>query len=173
MSTEKSSLLLATVLFFAVLTANGQGTTGSIRGTVTDTTGAVVPGATIAVFNEETGTARTVQSDAAGRYAAPSLGLGRYRITASAGGFQSLVRRGVELTVGREAVVNFELQVGAVTESVEVVGEAPLVETTGSTVSALVGEQEMQNLPLNGRSFDQLITLDSSAANFSGLSSQG
>jgi hypothetical protein len=164
---------LIAILIVGILTANGQGITGSIRGTVTDTTGAVVPGAMIVVFNEGTGASRSVQSDAAGRYSAPSLGLGQYRITAAIEGFQTQVRRGVVLTVGREAVVNFELQVGAVAESVEVVGEAPLVETTGSTVSALVGEREMADLPLNGRSFDQLITLDSSAANFSGYASQG
>lgn len=99
-------------LIIGLSIANGQGVTGSIRGTVTDTTGAVVPGATIVLFNEDTGTSRTVQSDGAGRYAAPSLSLGQYRITATAAGFQSLVRRGVELTVGREAVVNFEVHEG-------------------------------------------------------------
>ena len=156
------------VLLIWVLTASGQGTTGSIRGTVEDATAAVLPGTTVVILNEDTGASRTVQTDAAGRYSAPSLSLGRYRITATLGGFQTEIRSGIVLTVGRDALVNFELQVGAVTQTVEVTGEAPLVETRGSTVSTLVGEQEMENLPLNGRSFDQLITLDSSAANYSG-----
>ena len=153
-------------LLVAIAGAYAQVSTGTIFGTVKDSSGAVLPGATIVVLNEETGLSRTVQADAAGRYSAPSLSLGRYRITASLDGFQTEARSGIVLTIGQQATVNFELQVGAITQTVEVTGEAPLVETTGATVSGLVGEREMADLPLNGRSFDQLITLDSGAANY-------
>jgi len=145
--------------FLLALTGNTQGTTGTISGMVTDASGAVAPGATLVILNEDTGVSRTVTSDAAGRYLAPSLNLGRYRVTASLEGFQSEVRTGILLTVGREAVVRFQLSVGAVAESVEVTGEAPLVNTTSSSVGELVGAAQVENLPLNGRSIDQLAIL--------------
>ena len=83
-----------------------QVTTGTISGTVKDSTGAVLPGAKVVLLNEETGIARTVQTDAAGRYSAPSLSLGSYRVTGTLEGFQTGVRSGIVLTVGREAVVD-------------------------------------------------------------------
>src|ERR1700740_3028266 len=95
------------VAFFAS-TSFGQITTGTISGTVKDASGAVLPGAAVVVVNEETGSSRTVQSNAAGYYVAPSLNPGRYQITASLPGFQKLVRNGIELTVGQQAVVNLD-----------------------------------------------------------------
>ncbi|OFW27784.1 MAG: hypothetical protein A3J28_16060 [Acidobacteria bacterium RIFCSPLOWO2_12_FULL_60_22] len=151
-------------LFFVlwgVATLPAQVVTGSIEGRVTDTTGAVVPGATVQVQNLETGFSRTVQGDSAGRYAVRNLPLGTYSVTGQMAGFRTEVRSGITLTVGREAVVNLELSVGTVQERVEVVGEAPLIETTTATVSGLVGQEQMRELPLNGRSFDQLALLQS------------
>ncbi|MBI3896031.1 MAG: TonB-dependent receptor, partial [Acidobacteria bacterium] len=106
-----------------------------------------------------TGISRTVSTDAAGRYLAPQLPLGNYEVTAEAPGFQTIVRSGITLTVGREAVVNFALQVGAVAERITVTGEAPLIETTSSTVAGLVSETQMKDLPLNARSYEQLALL--------------
>src|SRR5262245_36942301 len=100
--------------------ANGQGTTATISGTVMDSTGAVVPGTKIVLLNEETGISREVAADETGRYTAPSLGLGNYRVTASKDGFQTQVRSGINLTIGRQAIVNFDLPVGSVSETVEV-----------------------------------------------------
>ena len=117
--------LLALTSFCGQL-ALAQVTTATVSGTVADSTGAVLPGATVVILNDDTGISRTVQTDAAGRYAAPSLSLGRYRVTASREGFQSEARSRIALTVGREAVVNFQLSVGAVTQTVEVTAEAPL-----------------------------------------------
>src|SRR3990172_5048932 len=133
-----------------------QVTTGTIMGTVSDSTGAVIPGATVTIRNVDTGITRTAATDAAGRYRQPQLGLGNYEITAESTGFQSIVRSGVTLTVGREATVDFMLQVGAVAEKITVTGEAPLVETTNATVSSLVDEGAMRDLPLNGRSIMDL-----------------
>src|SRR5262249_35801304 len=132
----------------------------TISGSVSDSSGSVIPGVQIQLQNEDTGVTRTVVTDASGRYSAPLLGLGNYRITASVEGFQTEVRRGVVLTVGREAVVNLQLSVGTVSKRVEVTGEAPLVQTTESTVSYLVNEQTVRDLPLNGRDLTQLILLN-------------
>ncbi|MBI4443737.1 MAG: TonB-dependent receptor [Acidobacteria bacterium] len=142
-----------------VVVVVAQVTTGTISGTVADSSGAVLPGTTVVVLNEETGVSRTVAANAEGRYSAPSLNVGRYRITASLAGFQTEARSGIVLTVGRQAVVDFQLQVGAVTETVEVTGEAPLVETTQSAVHALVDARTISELPLNGRDLAQLVLL--------------
>jgi carboxypeptidase family protein/TonB-dependent receptor-like protein len=136
-----------------------QVTTGTISGTVKDSTGAVLPGATVVLLNEDTGISRTVQADTAGRYAASSLSLGNYRVTATLEGFQTEVRTGIVLTVAREAVVDLALSVGAVTQTVEVAGEASVVETTNATVSGLVNQDQIRDLPLNGRSFSDLALL--------------
>src|SRR5947209_8163489 len=101
---RRMNVCLAVIALLGVMVCYGQVTTGTISGTVTDSTGAVLPNAKVVVENEGTGVSRTVQTDSGGRYAAPSLGLGRYRVTASQEGFQSELRKGIEITVGREAV---------------------------------------------------------------------
>ena len=145
-----------------------QVTTGTISGTVTDSTGAVLPGAKVVILNEDTGIPRTVQPESAGRYLAPGLSLGKYRVTTSLEGFQTEVRSGIVLTVGREAVVNFQLQVGAITQTVEVRGEAPLVESTTAAGGSLVDERAIRDLPLNGRSYDQLALLQPGVTAYAG-----
>ncbi|OFV97083.1 MAG: hypothetical protein A3F68_04190 [Acidobacteria bacterium RIFCSPLOWO2_12_FULL_54_10] len=139
--------------------AAAQVTTGTILGTVADTTGAVIPGTSITLRNTDTGISRTVSTDEAGRYRAPQLPLGNYEIIAETAGFQSAVRTGIVLTVGREAMVDFSMQVGAVAERITVTGEAPLIETTNATVAGLIDEQKMRDLPLNGRSFTDLAAI--------------
>ena len=141
----------------AVLSA--QVVTGSISGRVTDSTGAVIPGATIQIQNLDTGLSRSAETDSAGRYVTRNLPLGSYSVTAQQEGFQKQVRSGITLNVGSEAVVNLELSVGTVQETVQVSGEAPAVETTQATLSSLVTPEQMRELPLNGRSYDQLALL--------------
>ena len=136
-----------------------QVVTGAISGRVTDTTGAVIPGAMMQIQNVETGLSRNVETDSAGRYVARNLPSGSYSVTAQQAGFQKQIRSGITLTVGSEAVVNLELSVGAVQETVQVSGEAPAVETTQATLSSLVTPEQMRELPLNGRSYDQLALL--------------
>jgi outer membrane receptor protein involved in Fe transport len=133
--------------------------TGAIVGRVTDTTGAVVPAASVQLQNTGTGLSRTVQTDSEGRYSARSLQIGSYTVTVQQPGFQTQVRSGIVLSVGGELVVNLELSVGAVSEKVEVVGEAPAIETTNATVSALVTGEQVRDLPLNGRNIEQLALL--------------
>src|SRR5581483_5684355 len=109
---------------------------------------------------EDTGVSRTLATDSAGRYTAPSLSLGSYRVTATLQGFQTEARTGISLTVGRNAVVDFQLKVGAVAETVEVQGEAPLIEATKSSVDFLVSDSTVRELPLNGRDLAQLVLLN-------------
>src|ERR1700693_6141702 len=120
----RTALSFVLLVFVFGLFAVAQGTQGTISGTVKDSTGAVLPAAKIEILNEDTGISRTMVADASGRFTVPALSLGKYRVTASAPGFQSAVRNGIELTVGSEAVANFELQVGTVSQTVEVTGEA-------------------------------------------------
>ncbi|MBI4444013.1 MAG: TonB-dependent receptor [Acidobacteria bacterium] len=160
---------LRAVAGLIVLTFMGQGSlpaqvsTGTIAGTVSDATGGVVPGAEITVRNVETGFTRVLTTNERGRYAVPQLPPGSYEITASTAGFQTEVHRGITLTIGREAVVDFSLTVGAVAERVEVTGEAPLIETTTSTVSGMIDSKQMRDIPLNSRSFIELVALQAGA----------
>ena len=137
-----------------------QAVTGTISGAVKDSTGAVLPGVKIVLLNQETGISRTVQSDGAGRYFASSLSLGNFEVTAALEGFQTVVRSGIVLTVGREAVVDLVMTVGAVVQTVEIIGEAPVIETTSATVSGLVSAEQIRELPLNGRSLTDLTLLN-------------
>ncbi len=161
MPKSASRLLLALLVVFvsSVSAAEAQETTGTILGTVSDSSGAILPGVTVAAKHAETGQTRSIVTDGSGRYRMPSLLVGHYEVTAQLQGFQTILRSGIEITVGREAVVNFTLSIGDLSEQVTVVGDAPLVETTTSAVSNIVSHQQLQELPLNGRSFEQLALL--------------
>src|SRR5689334_7072828 len=115
MNRRAATVLTRLVCLLATSVVHSQVTTGTISATVTDSSAGVLPGVNLVIQNERTGSSRTVHSDAAGRYAAPSLSLGNYPITASMGGSENEVRTGVVQTVGRQAVVNLKLTVGAVT----------------------------------------------------------
>ncbi|PYS37323.1 MAG: hypothetical protein DMG14_21655 [Acidobacteria bacterium] len=167
MLSESRSLTHALVgVFFCICFAAGTiraQVTASVSGRVEDSTGAAVPGANITVTSLETRAARTLRADEAGTYRVLSLPVGRYEVKAEAAGFKTALQTGVSLDVGEAAVVNLKLEVGAIQDEVTVTGEAPLVNTTTSSVSGLVGEREVKDLPLNGRSFDNLITLNPGA----------
>ena len=148
------SIFLVVTLHFSLAWA--QTTTGTILGTVTDETGGVLPGVEITLSNTDTGISRAVVTGDEGTYQAPNLSLGNYEVEAGLAGFQTSVRSGIQLTVGREAVVNIRLSIGEISERVVVEGEAPLVETTSPALTGLVDERKIVDLPLNGRSFTQL-----------------
>ncbi len=119
-----------TVSIFAILllvsgVAWAQVTTGAISGTVSDETGGVLPDVEVVITHVDTGATRSVVSDDEGRYSAPSLSLGNYEVQAALTGFQTAVRAGIRLTVGREAIVDLQLQIGSISERVVVEGEAP------------------------------------------------
>src|SRR5438876_4212024 len=142
-----------------------QTSTATILGTVKDTSGALVPGVSITVKHTERGLMRSVMSGERGAYTVPLLPVGAYEITTTMPGFKQAVRSGINLVVGQEAVVHLTLEVGANTEKVTVTEEAPLVNTTTSSTSGVITEQQVKDLPLNGRSFDQLITLNVGVSN--------
>ena len=137
-----------------------QVTSATILGTVQDASGAFLPGVSVTIVNEETGISRVVVSDQSGRYLAPQLALGnQYRVQAELQGFKTVIRRGIALTLGREAVVDLTLTIGDVTESVVVIGEAPLVDTTNARVAGRVDERQIRELPMNARSYIDLSLL--------------
>ena len=138
----------------------GQNFSAAISGFVRDTTGAVVPGTTVTAKHTETGLTRTVQTSEEGGYTMPSLPVGSYEVTAEKPGFRQQVRRGITLVVAQEAVVNLTLDVGDLVEKVTVTEETPIVNTTLSSVSGLINQQQVKELPLNGRSYNDLLLLN-------------
>src|SRR5258705_6889450 len=157
MSRYSLVLLMSVILGGHLVSA--QVTTGTISGVVQDASGAVIPGASVTVRNLDTGIARSVTTDERGRYAASNLTLGNYAVEGQLTGFQTEIRRGITLTVGREVVVSLTLKVGQLSDAVTISAEAPLVEATTSTMSSLVDARTIRDLPLNGRSYDQLALL--------------
>jgi hypothetical protein len=137
-----------------------------LSGIVLDPSGAVVTAATVAAKNLDTGFSRTAISNSAGRYDFFSLPLGRYEIRAAKTGFNEEVRTGISLVVGQEAIVDLHLHIGAATEQVNVTGDATPVSVTTQDISGLVGERQIKDLPLNGRSYDLLLALNPGVVNF-------
>ncbi len=140
--------------------------TGSISGRVEDATGAAVSGAAITVTSLETSATRSVTTDETGNFKVLSLPLGPQEVKVEKTGFKAAVRKGINLALGQEAVVKLSLEVGEFAQQVTISAEAPLVNSTTSAVSGLVGERQVKDLPLNGRSFDGLITLNAGAINY-------
>ncbi|HEV2445940.1 MAG TPA: carboxypeptidase-like regulatory domain-containing protein, partial [Candidatus Sulfopaludibacter sp.] len=138
----------------------------SLSGSVRDESGAVVSGAPVAARNLDTGAARGALTDSRGHYQFFSLPLGRYEIRSSKPGFQEVVRTGVDLVVGQSATVDLVLPIGEASQQVNVEGDAPLVDVTTASVSGLAGERQIKQLPLNGRSYDELLTLNPGVVNF-------
>ncbi|MGI0134780.1 MAG: carboxypeptidase-like regulatory domain-containing protein, partial [Candidatus Micrarchaeaceae archaeon] len=151
---------LGVILFIAVAAVvSAQLPTAAILGTVKDTSGASVAGATLTARNVDTNQTRTTVSDAGGAYRFAALPVGNYEVRAERTGFEVVVRSGLSLVVSQQAVVDFTLQLGAVSQTVEVVGAAPLVDTTSSSLSSSVSPEQVSNLPLNGRNYVQLALL--------------
>ncbi len=159
-------VLVAIVVGLVALIALGncpvlaQGFTAAITGTVKDESGAALVGAAVTVKHVDSGLTRAVKADASGKYSVSSLPIGEYELTAELMGFKGEVRRGIKLVVAQEAVVDFTLQVGSMVQQVTVTEDAPLVNTTMTQLSGLISEEQIKELPLNGRSFDQLLTLN-------------
>src|SRR5213594_566372 len=156
---------IVALIAFGTCLSFAQTSTATILGTVKDTSGALIPGVSITVKHTESGLTRTVVSGERGGYNVPLLPVGPYELTTTMPGFKQGVRSGVNLVVGQEAVVDLTLEVGANAEQVTVTEEAPLVNTTTSSTSGVITEQQVKELPLNGRSFDQLITLNVGVSN--------
>src|SRR5881409_2249614 len=165
---DKSITRLATLLvgIFALLALAsgpmfGQEFSATMSGVVHDVNGGLVPGVGVTAKHTESGLTRTVVTNETGSYRMPALPVGEYEVTAELTGFKQQVRRGVTLAVAQEAVVNLTLDVGDLKEQITVTEEAQIVNTTMSSTSGLVTGEQIKNLPLNGRSFLELMRLNS------------
>lgn len=158
-----------TVVFLLVclipLSSKAQ-VSANLSGKVVDPTGAAVSGAMITATDLDTGVVRTTTTNQSGMYQLRSLSVGRYELRAKKEGFEEEVRTGILLVVGHDATADMSLKIGQVTEEVKVEVNDPMVSATTQDISGLVGEKEVQALPLNGRSFDLLLTLNPGIVNF-------
>src|ERR1700732_2950594 len=149
-------------LVFVMLTSirvYAQVSGATMTGTVSDASGAVIPNAQVSIKNVATSEARAVTTGAAGFYSAPNLLPVSYEVTVTAPGFSTEVRSGLTLTVGAQQLLNITMKVGQVSEKVQVTGEAPVVQLATSSISAVVNSTTVRELPLNGRSWTDLATL--------------
>jgi hypothetical protein len=157
----RMALLIIIVLTGCLLSlpAMAQSTGGRILGSVTDATGASVAGATVVITDVERGASRTLATDDAGAYAAPDLPPGTYKIHVEAKGFKSVERPNVMIEVATDVRADFALQTGQVSETVVVNEEIPLLNTTSATLGGTLSNQEINDLPLNGRNYENLLQL--------------
>src|SRR5215472_15162452 len=132
---------------------DAQRTEGTISGTVSDPSGAVIPKAEVTIANQQTGSKRMVATNESGFYTATALDPGTYTVTVKMAGFKTISKAGIALHVADELVVPMVLEVGAPSQTIEVTATATLVETRSGEVSNTIGSQQMTELPLNGRSF--------------------
>jgi len=136
-----------------------QGSTAAISGLVTDASGSVIADAQVQAVNVNTNVVYPTKTDQAGLYSLPTLPPGQYRIEVDATGFQREVQSGVTLHVTESTTINFSLKVGSLSQMVEVQGAAPIINTATASLGGLVNDQQMADLPLNGRNVDSLMLL--------------
>src|SRR5260370_25838650 len=173
---ESSLYRLALLILLVMLSFSPPAlaqSSASIKGIVTDPSGAPVPGARVTAKNTETGAVRRAITDDAGRYQIVWVAVGQYEVAVTKPGFQEAIRSGIRLVVGQEASVDLKLQVSAVQAEVRVTEDAPIVSTTTRDISGLVGEQQVKDLPLNGRSYDLLLPLNPGIVNFTWMKTGG
>ena len=151
----------ATVLFsfFLASVSLAQTQEGRILGTVTDQSGGLIKGAHVTITNVDRGVARSIETNEAGDYVAPNLPPGPYKLLVEAKGFKKVERTGIRLEVAKDIRLDVTLQPGSVTETVEVTALTPLVETTNDTLGGTFTNQAINDLPLNGREFQNLVVL--------------
>ena len=141
------------------LTLFSQGNFGRILGTVADQTGGVISDATVSIIDKDRGVARTLTTDSAGEYNAPTLIPGTYTVRVEAKGFKTMERQNVVLEVGKEVRVDLTVQPGEQVQTVTVTESIPLVETTNATLGGTLNTEQIQDLPLNGRNYQYLLNL--------------
>ena len=151
-------LALGCLLGLAPDLAHAQAT-GSISGTAKDESGAVLPGVTVEATNSSTNSVRSATTGPDGFYTIPLVQPGTYTVKATLSGFSTISRTGLKVSVSETALANFSLKVGGQSETVDVTGEAPLIETANATLGIVIDEKKIVDLPLNGRNFTQLGTL--------------
>jgi len=148
--------------------ADAQTATGQITGTVTDSSGAVMPGVKVVVTSQQTGLTRETTTSDVGNYVVPLLPVGNYLVTAEREGFKLAVQSDIQLNVDQVQRIDLKLEAGNVSERVEVRANASTIDTETSTVGQLVSERQVTQLPLNGRNFLQLLFLGAGAVETNG-----
>jgi hypothetical protein len=159
---RKAVVCVFVILVISILEAgqaHAQVAGATLSGTVKDTSGGTIPNAQVTIADVATGVTRNVSSDGAGLYTAPNLLPGTYEVRVTATGFSTKVQKGIALTVGAQQLLDFTMQVGQMSQTVEVTSEAPTVELTSSALSAVVTATTVRELPLNGRSWTDLASL--------------
>src|SRR5262249_12349217 len=151
--------LLILVVLAVPRAVRAQATTGTVSGTVTDESKAVLPGVTVIVKNVETGVARILVSDERGGYRALNLAPGLYAVTAELTGFTPAKRENLTVEIGRDVNADLTLRIGALSEQVTVQGATTNIELSSTVAGGVVSTTQIAELPLNGRSFMQLATL--------------
>jgi len=158
---EKVARVLVIGLGVLVLSSPllSQSSTGRILGDVRDPSGALIVGATVEITDVQRGVTRTLQTDSAGEYAAPNLDPGIYRVAVTKAGFKRFERTNIQLEVASDARIDVVLQPGDATQTVIVNEEVPLLNTTSSTLGGTLSNEEITDLPLNGRNYENLLQL--------------
>src|SRR5579883_2424107 len=164
--------LLLCVIVLSIFQAEAQ-VSANLSGRVADPSGATMAGASITATNLDTGISRAAQTNQAGEYRFFELPVGRYEVRAAKDGFAEQVRKGILLVVGQDATADLTLQVGQVKQQVTVDENVPVVDVTAQDISGLVAEQQVKELPLNGRSYDLLLTLNPGIVNFTSQKTGG
>jgi hypothetical protein len=151
------------LILLATAVAYGQGATAQISGTVKDTSGGVLPGVDVTVTQTATGLTRSAVTDEGGNYTLTNLPIGPYRLEAKLSGFRTFVQTGITLTVNANPVLNVEMALGDLTETVSVEAATPLVETRSPSIGTVIDNEKVEELPLNGRNPVELIQLAGAA----------
>ena len=165
-SVRGGQLIVILLLFCLCPSFVSAQASASLSGVVADQSGAAVSGADVTAINLDTDLPRSTVTNQQGRYVLVALPVGQYELRVKKDGFAEGIRTGIRLVVGQDASADLSLRVGAVSEEVKVIADAALVNPTTQDISGLVGEKEVKNLPLNGRSYDLLLTLDPGVVNF-------
>ena len=155
----RSSVSVCLILLLAALCAPAQDSRGAIMGRITDTSEALMPAVNVRAINVETGVGVAGQSNAAGSYSIPFLLPGAYRVTAEITGFKKFVREGIQIRVAEKVELDIRMEVGAVSETVEVKAETPLLDTAGSSVGQVVDQRRVNELPIAAGNPLELILL--------------
>ncbi|MGC1300159.1 MAG: TonB-dependent receptor [Alloacidobacterium sp.] len=172
LASARLSVAVLYLLSFCCFSATAQ-VSANLSGRVSDPTGAAVPAASVTANDLDTGASRTALTNQAGEYELFELPVGRYEVRAKKDGFAEKVRTGIVLVVGQDATADLTLQVGEVKQQVTVVENVPVVNASTQDISGLVGQQQVKELPLNGRSFDLLLTLNPGIVNFTSQKTGG
>ena len=167
------SAAMAALILGGTIPCCAQVVGAGLDGTVKDSTGAGLPDVNVLISNLETGMERKLVTDTGGRYSAPSISVGKYRVTASKEGFKTQVKTGIELVASQRSTVDLSLPVGELRQVVTIEETPTPVAVSTQSTSGLVSERQVKDLPLNGRSYDELMTMNPAVVNYTNGRSGG